>query len=114
MKKPRKLTAEEGAAIQVEQEAQQNRRKNFKRELLGMFAGIGLAMVIGSMIPVVRENVSLGVVVLWGGAIGGVLASLERFERAGAVLTKRDNRVLNYFVGLGIPVGILLLLVLIQ
>jgi hypothetical protein len=110
MKKIKKLTAEEEAAIQAEQEARQKRRRNFRRELVGMFAGIGLAMAISSLIPEIRENSRLGVVILWGGAIGGAVVSLDRFERAGAALTKKENRPLNYAVGLGIPVILLIIL----
>jgi hypothetical protein len=40
--------------------------------------------------------------------------SLKRFERAGAILTKRDNRFLNYGVGLGIPFGILFLIFMLR
>lgn len=114
MKTPKKLTAEQEAALAAEQEKQLTRRKNFRKELLGMFAGIGLAMAVSALIPAIRETYSLGVVILWGGALGGAVASLERFERAGAALTKKDNRVLNYAVGLGIPVVILVLLIIAQ
>jgi len=110
MAKAKKLTAEEEAALQVEQEAIQARRRNFRRELVGIFAGIGLALVIGALIPAIRENYSLGLVILWGGALGGVVMSLEQFERAGAALTKKENRPLNYAVGLGIPIVILVLI----
>jgi hypothetical protein len=110
MAKTKKLTAEEEATLQAEQEMRQLRRQNFRKELVGMFAGIGLALAISALIPAIRENYSLGVVILWGGAVGGVAASLERFERAGAILTKKENRPLNYIVGLGIPIMILLLI----
>ncbi len=113
MAKPKKLTAEE-AALQAEQEVKQIRRKNFQKELLGIFAGIGLAMAISALLPSIRENVSLGVVILWGGALGGIVVSLERFERAGAALTKKENRPLNYAIGLGIPLVILLVLLVAQ
>lgn len=118
MQKVKKLSAKEEAAQRAAREAEealrQVRRQNFRRELLGIFGGIGLAMVISALVPAVRAQFSLGIVILWGGAIGGVVTSLERFERAGAALTKKDNRPLNYAVGLGIPAGILALLLLIQ
>ncbi|HNB50576.1 MAG TPA: hypothetical protein PK530_01465 [Anaerolineales bacterium] len=110
MQKGKKLSAKEEAARKAEEEARQVRRANFRRELLGMFGGIGLAMVISSFVPAIREHYSLGVVILWGGAIGGVVMSLERFEHAGPVLTKKDNRALNYVVGLGLPILLLLLI----
>jgi len=110
MAKANKLTAEEDAALLAEQEARQSWRQNFRRELVGIFAGIGLALVVGASIPAIRENTSLGSAILWGGALGGVVMSLERFERAGAALTKSENRPLNYVVGLGIPIVILVLI----
>lgn len=119
MQKVKKVTTKEekaqAAAREAEEEAlRQTRRQNFRKELLGIFGGIGLAMILSSFIPAIRENYSLGIVILWGGAIGGAVMSLERFERAGAALTKKENRVLNYIVGLGVPVGLLVLLLLIR
>ncbi|GEM_PF-2241257 len=90
------------------------RRRNFRREIIGIFLGVSGAMVISSLLPVVRQNVSLATVMLWGGAFGGVAASFPRFEKAGAALTKGDNRVLNYAIGLGIPLIVLLLLALLR
>ena len=114
MAKTKKLTEKEEAALQAEQERIKTRQKNFRRELVGMVAGIGLALVVSALLPSVRQNYSLGIALLWGAAIGGAVASLERFERAGAALTKKDNRALNYCIGLGIPVIILVLLFSLQ
>ena len=94
----------------VQEERDQTRRTNFRREIIGIFLGLAGAMMAGSLIPAVRENVSLGTLVLWGGAVGGVLASLHRFEPAGAALTRRENRALNIAVGaLGFGLPLLLL-----
>jgi hypothetical protein len=86
---------------------EETRRRNFRRELIGMAAGIGLGLMAGSLIPWVRANVSLGLVVLWGGAIGGIAASHERFAQAGAIITRTQNRFANYLVGFGIPIFII-------
>jgi hypothetical protein len=53
-------------------------------------------------------------VILVSAAMGGALASLDGFIRAGAALTRRDNRALNLLVGLGIPILLLLLLLLLS
>ena len=90
----------------------ETRRKRFLRELAGIFLGLSIAMMVGSLVPEIRERYSLVIVLLWGGAIGGLLASYERFERAGAALTKGENKVVNYLVGIGVPVGILLVIYL--
>ncbi len=91
---------------------QEVRRARFVRELLGIFLGISLAMMISSVVPEIRERYSLGVVILWGGAVGGLLTSYERFEKAGAALTRGDNKVLNYLIGVSLPLLILLSLYL--
>lgn len=110
MQKVKKLTPHQEAELQAEEEARQERRRNFRRELLGVFGGAGLALMISALIPVIRDKYSLGLVISWGGAVGGVMMNLDRFEKAGAVLTKKQNRLLNYLIGLGIPVLAVLLL----
>ena len=84
------------------------RRARFIKELLGIFLGISLALMLSSVVPSIREQYSFGMVVLWGGALGGLLTSYERFEGAGAALTRSENKVLNYLVGISIPVAVLL------
>ena len=90
-----------------DQEKQQDRQRNTRRQLAGIFLGVGLGLMVSALVPAVRQNVELSTVVLWSGALGGVLASLEYFERAGAALTKKDDPVLNYAVGLGLPLLVL-------
>ncbi|HUF38542.1 MAG TPA: hypothetical protein VMN57_08465 [Anaerolineales bacterium] len=88
------------------------RRTRFLRETLGILLGVSIAMMIGSLVPEIRERYSLGIVMLWGGALGGLLASYDRFERAGAALTRGENKVVNYLVGVGVPAGILVVIYL--
>jgi hypothetical protein len=107
--KPKQPSSPEGDNLQFE-----TRRQRFIRELVGIFLGVSIAMMIGSLVPGIREQYSLGIVLLWGGAIGGLAASYERFERAGAALTRGENKVVNYLVGIGIPVGILVVIYLIS
>lgn len=95
---PKKPTAQEKESLSHEV-----RRTRFIKELLGIFLGISLAMMLSAVVPAIRENYSLGVVILWGGALGGLLSSFERFERAGAALTRGENKVLNYMIGIIIP-----------
>ena len=91
----------------VEPGQQEIRRTRFIKELLGIFLGISLAMMISAVIPSIREQYSLAIVVLWGGALGGLLTSYERFERAGAALTRSENKVVNYLVGIAVPLAAL-------
>ncbi len=85
-----------------------HRRNQFRRELTGMAIGIGLALMLGAGVPWLRDNLSLAYLIVWGAALGGIFSSLERFENAGAALTKKQNRVLNYAVGLGLPLIIII------
>jgi len=107
--KPKQTSDPEGENLQFE-----TRRRRFIRELVGIFLGVSVAMMVGSLVPGIRERYSLGIILLWGGAIGGLAASYERFERAGAALTRGENKVVNYLVGVGIPVGILIVIFLIS
>ena len=86
------------------------RRQRFIRETVGIVLGIGAAMMFSSLVPAIREQYSLSIVILWGAAIGGLLASYERFERAGEILTRSENRALNILAGVGIPVAVLAIL----
>ena len=85
----------------------ETRRRRFIREISGIVLGIGAAMMISSLVPAIREQYSLSIVLIWGAAIGGLLASYERFESAGEILTRSENRALNILVGAGIPIGVL-------
>jgi hypothetical protein len=97
---------------QQDKEQRQVRQRRFKREIVGMFLGISVALILGALLPEINENYSLGIVVLWGGALGGFVASYERFEQAGAILTRGENRGLNLLIGAGLPVGLLVLIFL--
>ncbi len=88
----------------------EDRAKYRRRQVWGLFLGVSLGMMLAAVVPAIREQFSPVWVIILGGAIGSGLASLEQFERAGAALTKSENRVLNFAIGLGIPLGLLLML----
>ncbi len=91
-------------------EKNQAYRARLVQQLLGVVGGIGLGLIASALLPVIRERFSLGEVILWGGAIGGMLFNLNQFEQAGAQLTRNDNRLLNYAIGLGIPLFVVMLI----
>lgn len=105
-------TTDQEATEQTEK--QELRKQDFRRELFGTFIGISLAMMVSALLPQIRENYPLTLVILWGAIAGGLFASYERFERAGAALTHSESAVLNYAVGLSIPSAVLLLLYLLS
>ena len=88
--------------------------KKWGRQWVGIFGGAAVGWALTVVFPGLVEHYSLLSVLLWSAAIGGVLTSLDGFRRAGAALTRRDNRVLNLVVGLGIPFFLLLILYLVS
>ena len=88
--------------------------RKWGRQWVGIFGGAALGWGLTIIFPWIAERYSLLTVLLWSAAIGGILTSLDGFMRAGAALTRRDNRRLNLLVGLGIPILLLLILYLVS
>ena len=86
--------------------------KKWGRQWVGILSGAAVGWIITIIFPALEHRFSLLTVVLWSAVIGGVLTSLDDFRRAGAALTRRDNRVLNLAVGLGLPILILVVIFL--
>ncbi len=81
--------------------------KKWGQQWVGIFSGAAVGWILTIIFPVLEQRFSLLTVVMWSAVIGGVLTSLDGFMRAGAALTRRDNRALNLAVGLGVPILIL-------
>jgi len=79
------------------------------RQIIGLFVGIGLGLMISSLVPAIRERYDLATVVLWSGMAGVVIVAFDQFQVAGAALTRSENRLLNYVVGFGLPLAFLLI-----
>ncbi|HLE52787.1 MAG TPA: hypothetical protein VI755_12030 [Anaerolineales bacterium] len=92
--------------------ASNQNRSNWGKQWVGAFAGavVGWALVV--VFPALEQKFSLLTVILWCAAIGAALTNLNGFTRAGAALTRRQNNQLNFIVGLGLPVLLLLLITL--
>ncbi len=88
--------------------------RKWGRQWVGIFGGAAIGWALTIIFPGLAERFSLLTVLLWCGAIGGILTSLDKFMRAGAALTRRENRTLNLLVGLGIPILLLLILYLVS
>ena len=91
----------------------QDNRK-WGRQWVGGFAGAAVGWALTYVFPGITERFSLISMLLWGAAIGAALASLDSFEKAGAALTRRENKALNLLVGLGIPALLLIILFLVS
>lgn len=84
------------------------------RHVAGMLVGVAIGLTLASLGDSLGYNLASNDALLWGGAIGSVVAGLPEFSQAGAMLTRRENRPLNSLVGLFMAmllVGVLLLLV---
>jgi len=88
--------------------------KRWGRQWVGAFAGAAVGWALTYIFPGIEQRFSMLTVILVSAAIGGALTSLDGFIRAGAALTRRENRALNLLVGLGIPILLLLLLLLLS
>ena len=87
--------------------------KKWGRQWVGIFGAAAIGWALTLVIPGLEERFGMLTVLLWSAAIGGILTSLDGFMRAGAALTRRDNRALNLLVGLGIPILLLVVLYLV-
>ena len=87
--------------------------KIWGRQWVGIFGGAAIGWALTLVIPGLDERFGMLTVLLWSAAIGGILTSMDGFMRAGAALTRRDNRALNLLVGLGIPILLLVVLYLV-
>ena len=95
---------------QEETQSKQHKRKSWRRQWVGVFAGAAIGLALNVLFPPLADRFSSFSVVIWCAVLGGVLTSLDGFIRAGAALTRSENRWLNLSVGLGIPILILILL----
>ncbi len=79
------------------------RRELRRNQVLGILTGLIGGWMTGNFWPFISDSVGWAGVLLWGAAIGAMLGSLTQFERAGRVLTRNDNRILNLTVGVSVP-----------
>ena len=66
--------------------------KKWGQQWVGIISGAVVGWILTIIFPALEQRFSLLTVVMWSAVIGGVLTSLDGFMRAGAALTRRDNR----------------------
>lgn len=89
----------------------ETQRKELRRnQVIGTVVGIIGGVMSGNFWPVLPANVGWGGVILWGAVIGATLGSLSQFARAGRILTRSDNEILNTAVALSVPLLIIALI----
>ena len=91
------------------EEEQLGKRISWRRQWIGVIAGGILGFALSALFPTLVEKYSTFSVVIWCAVLGGVLTSLDGFIRAGAALTRSENRWVNLAVGLGIPIILLII-----
>lgn len=75
-------------------------RRDFRRQqLIGVITGLVGGIAAASYWPELRNAIGWYGVVLWGGVIGGIIASLSKFGVVGQRVTRSNNAALNFVVG---------------
>ena len=71
-----------------------------RNQMVGVLGGMIVAAMTANFWPEVREAVGgWPGALLWGAAIGAMLASAAQFSAAGKILTRSENNTLNTVVG---------------
>jgi hypothetical protein len=78
-------------------------------QTVGALAGMGLVLGLVYLFPGLLNVAPLGVLFLWGAVLGAGIADYRQFERTGAMITRQQRPVLNYLVGAGLPLLVLVL-----
>ena len=87
------------------------RRELRRNQVFGLVIGLIGGWMTGNFWPAIPAALGgWGGVLLWGAAIGAMIGSLAQFERAGKILTRSDNRMLNTLVALCVPLIIVIVL----
>ena len=91
------------------------RRDLRRNQVTGVVAGLIGAVMTGNLWPAIPPAMPLGWggVLAWGAAIGAILGSLPQLARAGKLLTRSDNALLNGAAALSAPLLLILLLALV-
>ena len=75
-------------------------RREFRRQqLIGVLTGLIGGAVAGGYWPELRAAIGWYGTILWGGVIGGIIASFPKFGVVGQRLTGREGSALNFVVG---------------
>lgn len=86
------------------------RREFRRRQLVGLLAGLIGGAVAGGYWPQLRGALGWYGVTLWGGVIGGVIASLPKFGVVGQRLTRSSNPLVNFVAGAALLAGVVFVL----
>ena len=71
-----------------------------KSHVVGILLGGLLGAAFSGVIGLFGLSIALNEAILWGAAIGGILAGLPQFAQSGAVITQKPDSAWNPIVGL--------------
>jgi hypothetical protein len=71
-----------------------------KSHVIGILIGGLLGAVASGLLGRFGISMTLNEAVLWGAAIGGILAGIPQFAQSGAVITQNPRSVWNPVIGL--------------
>ena len=70
------------------------------------FLGIVLGAAVAEVARAFGATVAIQDGILWGAIVGLVISYTPYFLRSGKMVTKRDNKALNFVAGVGVFLGI--------
>lgn len=88
-----------------------DRREFRRRQLIGVLTGLIGGAAAGGYWPELRAWLGWYGVILWGGVIGGVIASLPKFGVVGQLITRSSSPLLNFIVGTALLAATVFMLV---
>jgi hypothetical protein len=71
-----------------------------RSHVIGILVGGLLGAVVSGLIGLFGLSMALNEAVLWGAAIGGLLAGIPQFAQSGAVITQNPDSAWNPLIGL--------------
>jgi len=71
-----------------------------KSHLVGILVGGVVGAAVSGVIGLLGLSLALNEAILWGAALGGLLAGAPQFAQSGAIITQNPDSVWNPLVGL--------------
>lgn len=71
-----------------------------KSHVIGILVGGLLGAVVSGLVDPFGISIALNKAVLWGAALGGILAGIPQFGQSGAVITQNPGSMWNPVIGL--------------
>ena len=70
-----------------------------RSHVIGILLGGLLGAVVSGLVGVFGLSIALNEAILWGAAVGGILAGIPQFAQSGAVITQNPDSRWNPVIG---------------